>query len=141
MAEVKDFKKWQSGLQSTFPLLGGRRRRKAMDALEANRDDPDVVPLLVQALEAQDEAIAARAAEALANLTSPAAVDALCAIWAQDRDAGLGQMLSKQRYVAKAPARLRALSGLQAGAVDLLRQADGGWWPKSSARWETRTKR
>ena len=104
MAEAKDLQKWQTDLQSTFPLLGARKRRKAMDGLEANRDDSDVVPLLVQALEAQDEAVAARAAEALANLTSLAAVDALCAIWAQDRDAGLGQMLSKQRYVATAPA-------------------------------------
>jgi len=125
MAEAKDLQKWQAGLQSTFPLLGVRKRRKAMDALVVNRDDPEVVSLLVQALESQDEAIAARAAEALATLTSPAAVDVLCAIWAKDRDARLGRIMAKQRYVAKTPARLRALSGLQAGALNLLEQADG----------------
>ena len=73
-----------------------------------------------------DETIRENALLTLEGLENQEGIDALCAIWAQDRDAGLGQMLSKQRYVATAPARLRALSGLQAGAVDLLRQADGG---------------
>lgn len=78
MADAKDLQKWQAGLQSNFPLIGARKRRKTMDALEANRDDPEVVPLLVQAMAAEDEAIAARAASALETLTAPAAVDALC---------------------------------------------------------------
>ena len=107
-------------------------RLRALSGLQAGaidllrQADGGLVAEIIGALGDTDETIRENALLTLEGLGNQEGIDALCAIWAQDRDAGLGQMLSKQRYVATAPARLRALSGLQAGAVDLLRQADGG---------------
>jgi len=78
MASDGDLKKWQAGLRATFPLVGGLRRKWAMDALEAERNDPDVVPLLVEALGLSDQAIVERADTALREATPGAAQDALC---------------------------------------------------------------
>ncbi|MBM4089556.1 MAG: HEAT repeat domain-containing protein [Planctomycetes bacterium] len=78
MANTNDLNKWRAGLRATFPLVGALRRKQAMDALEAQRNDPDVVPLLVEALGLSDAVIAGRAATALADLTDQTAVDALC---------------------------------------------------------------
>jgi len=80
MATKEALTKWQAGLRATLPLVGGLRRKWAMNALEAQRNDPDVVPLLVEALGLSDEAIAGRAATALVDLTAQPgpAQDALC---------------------------------------------------------------
>jgi len=80
MVRNDDLKKWRAGLRATFPLVGGLRRRWAMGALEAHRNVRDVIPLLVEALGLSDEAIAGRAATALADLTAQPgpAQDALC---------------------------------------------------------------
>src|SRR5271157_678702 len=80
MVRNDDLKKWQAGLRATFALVGGLRRKWAMGALEAHRNDRDVIPLLVEALGLSDEAIAGRAATALADLTAQPgpAQDALC---------------------------------------------------------------
>lgn len=73
-----DLEKWRAGLRATFPILGGLWRRKAIEALERHREEPTVVPLLVEALACRDRQIATRADAALAGIKAPAAVDAVC---------------------------------------------------------------
>lgn len=73
-----DLEKWRAGLRATFPILGGIRRRKAIEALEMHREEPDVVRLLVEALACRDRQIAARADAALTGIKAAAAADALC---------------------------------------------------------------
>lgn len=86
MATEEELKKWQKGLESTFPIFGKGRRRRAMEVLETHLDDPDVVPLLLQALASGDEELSTRASEALSSLEFPTAVDVLCDEAIQDPD-------------------------------------------------------
>jgi hypothetical protein len=71
-------KKWRDALDATFPIVAGLRRKAAMTAMESQRNDPDVVPLLVRALDAKEPAIAARAGAALSDVTQREAIDVLC---------------------------------------------------------------
>jgi WD40 repeat protein len=130
--------KWRAGLRATFPLVGELRRKSAIRTLEIHRNDPNVVPLLIEAMELEDEATAKRAATALAGLTAQPAIDVLCAqwlqcryqrlghiiVWLRARHERLGEIIVQRRYVASAPVQVRVLSGLKAGACDILNQAD-----------------
>jgi len=69
---------WQHHLSSSAPILGWLRRRRAIAAIEGQPDEPQVVPLLVEAAASSDARVAARAAQALQKITAPAAVEALC---------------------------------------------------------------
>jgi hypothetical protein len=84
----------------------------------------EAVPELVKALEDQDADVAANAKNALGALGGPAAVDALCRLWAQGRDSQLGAIIARCGYVARAPVGVRVLSALRAGKLQKL--ADGG---------------
>jgi hypothetical protein len=116
MARYDDLKKWRAGLRATFPVVGGLRRKQAMDALEAHRNEPGVVPLLVEALGLSDAAIAGRAITALADLAAQPAVDAFCALWAQKRDERLGQIIAQRNYIASTPLQLKILTALKCGS-------------------------
>jgi HEAT repeat protein len=124
MVRQQDLHKWRAGLHATFPLIGDLRRKWALDALVEHQEDPRVVLLLIEALDFSDEAVRSRASQALANLSSRAAIDALCDRWSKHRDKRLGQIVTQSKYVASSPAALRVLSGLKCGALDLLRQSD-----------------
>ena len=124
MASNDDLKKWDAGLRAKFPWLGNLRRKWTMDALEAHRNDRDVVPLLVEAMGLRDEAIAVRAGTALADLGGYPAVDALCALWALKRDERLGQMIAERNYLASQPLQLKVLSALKCGKRVVLDRAD-----------------
>ena len=124
MVRQRDLKKWRAGLHATFPLIGDLRRKWAMEALERHRHDPEVVPLLIEALDLKDEAVRSRASQALGSLSSRGAIDALCDRWAKQRDKRLGQIVTERKYMASSPAALRVLSALKCGALDLLAQSD-----------------
>jgi hypothetical protein len=124
MATREELSKWQRNLQSAFPLLGRHFRRKAMAAIDAHGEDAAIIPVLAAALGFPDAEVAAWANAALLNLKRPAAIDALCALWAQKRDARLGAIIAQRQYVATGPAPARALSGLKAGAKAALASAN-----------------
>ena len=125
MATREELERWRHAVQSRFPLLGRFIRRRAIAALEARRDDPEVVPVLVEALGVADPKVMNRAGAALRALRDQRAVDALCALWAESREDRLATIITERGYVASQPCRVRALSGLKAGGLELLRQADG----------------
>jgi hypothetical protein len=88
--------------------------------LVRHRDSAEAVAPLVTALGSRDRVVAARANETLRDLSLPAAVDALCGIWAGGRDGRVGAIVAECRYQASEPAQLRVLSGLQAGRIEEL---------------------
>ena len=76
------------------------------------------VAALLEILRGDDPEMAARAREAVAALRQPAAVDALCAVWAETRDPELGAVLRAKRMTARAPRELRALTAVWGGQTD-----------------------
>jgi hypothetical protein len=63
----------------------------------------------------EDPRIAASARASLADLKAPAAVDALCTLWREERDQTIGKLVAECGYVAREPVRVRVLSALKAG--------------------------
>jgi hypothetical protein len=124
MATREELERWRHGLRSSFPLLGRFIRRRAIAALETLYDDPDVVPLLVEALGAADREVANRAAAALRSLGNQAGIDALCALWVESRDDRCAAVVVERRYVARQPLAVHVLSALKCGAHLSVEQAD-----------------
>jgi hypothetical protein len=100
-------------LHSHAPLLGTRRRRKACARL-AQAVDADAVPHLAEALGDPDPQVRETADRALRTLRDSAAVDALCAVWVENREESLSHIIEECRYVATQPVEVRALSALRA---------------------------
>lgn len=107
--------KWKAGLHATFPIVGPMRQRSALTALETNRNDPAVIPLLAEAAALPDAQTADRARQILASLNAQPAIDALCALWAKGRDERLGAIIAQRGYVAAEPVNVRILSALKCG--------------------------
>ena len=63
--------------------------------------------------------IARNAAAALRSLKVAEAIDAFCALWAEKRDETLGEIIAGCGYIAQQPVRVRVLSALKAGRLDL----------------------
>lgn len=120
MVRPDQLRTWQRRLRSRWPIFGRRQRERALAELVANRNEPEVVDVLVEVLGMSSD-IAEPARAALADLSAQAAVDRLCALWAVGRDERLGALLVERSYVAAAPQKLRILSALKCGiriAVD-----------------------
>jgi hypothetical protein len=80
MTTEPEIQQWRKDLHASVPIIGRMKRRKAIEALEARREEPAIVPLLVEALEHTDPEVAPRARKALRELKTPQARDALCAL-------------------------------------------------------------
>ncbi|NLV40037.1 MAG: hypothetical protein GXY15_02265 [Candidatus Hydrogenedentes bacterium] len=96
---------------------------RVLSALLAKAPDACVtdeagVAALLDILRGDDPEMAARAREAVAALRQPAAVDALCAVWAETRDPELGAVLRARSMTARAPLELRVLTAVWAGRTD-----------------------
>lgn len=76
------------------------------------------VRILAEFLNSPDEVWAHQARTMFLSLTSPVAVDALCALWAETRDPRLGEYIAQSHYVARRPLPVRVLSALMAGVPD-----------------------
>ena len=124
MVDPQKLEKWRKAIRAKFPVIGTLRLSLALKAMEASRNEPQVIPLLVDVLRCNHDTFVSRASAALSALTALEAVDALCSLWADDRDERLGTIIAQRQYVARGPARVRALSTLQAGALAALADAD-----------------
>lgn len=67
----------------------------------------------------KDATVRANAERALLLLTDRAAVDVVCAAWAEQRTPELEQILKERRYVASQPAHLRVLTACKVGQADV----------------------
>lgn len=79
-------------------------------------DAAAVVPLLAALSDPLPE-IARRAGYAIRQLQAQDAIDKLCALWAEQRDPTLDQILVDGGYTAAAPAELRLLTQLKTGQL------------------------
>jgi hypothetical protein len=111
-------------LRATFPLIGPWRRRSTAEWIYQHRNDPVVIPLLVEALSHKDPVVAAKANMAAKNLNSAPAIDVLCAAWAETRDRRLGDLIVAKKYIASQPINIRLLSAIKAGKIVQVNGAD-----------------
>lgn len=65
-------------LQASFPILGVMNRRKTVEKYEGMKNEPEAVPLLVEAAGNSNAEVAARAKAALESLETASARNALC---------------------------------------------------------------
>ena len=98
MATSTELQKWQAALNNRIPILGGMRRRKAMDEIESRINDPDVIPLLIKAVSHSDESIANRADAALRKLEPGEACDRLCDLATREPKGRMAKICIKQEY-------------------------------------------
>ncbi|MBE7555926.1 MAG: WD40 repeat domain-containing protein [Anaerolineales bacterium] len=85
---------------------------------------PDMIRALAEAVTRLDDETVQRGVLAgLAELSEPAGRDAVCAVWASTRHAGLGNWLASSGWVASTPERLRWLTALKAGRLEVFEPA------------------
>ncbi|MEW5872055.1 MAG: hypothetical protein AB1894_22490 [Chloroflexota bacterium] len=99
---------------------------RLLSALQAGRveglldSDARLIPPLVKACKDRDETLAQHARQCLTGLRDPAAIDALCALWARSRAAFLEAAVLQAGYVAQSPLEVRVLSALKVGRAALI---------------------
>ncbi|MCK6628664.1 MAG: hypothetical protein L6R45_26230 [Anaerolineae bacterium] len=64
-----------------------------------------------------DNRTGSAAAAVLSRLTNPAAIDAVCEMWAGKRHPALAALITGQGWVARKPPDLKVLTALQAGQL------------------------
>lgn len=103
---------------------------RLFSALQAGRveglldGEASLVPPLVKACKDRDETLAQRARQCLPGLRNPAAIDALCGLWARSRAAFLEAAIVQAGYVAQEPLEVRVLSALKCGQAALIQDGD-----------------
>jgi WD40 repeat protein len=111
-------------LTRPIPLIGGWLRRHAVERL-AREGSADAARVLAEVLvAARDGRWATELSTALARFRAPAAIDAVCAIWASTRHPGLATLLAGQDWLAQAPPKVKALSALRAGRTTVFEDCD-----------------
>lgn len=118
MVSEVELQRWRKDLQASFPIFGHMKRRKAIQALEAQREDPQVVPLLVNALGNRDKEVASRARAALQQLKTAQARDAFCELVMRDTRGSAAQVCLECGYRPSDPER-DALFLVITGQVDI----------------------
>ena len=112
--EFREIDKCRQRLRNHWPLIGPWLRRQAAQRLAADRS-AEAVPLLAGALKDTDAQVRTTADAALHSLKNQQAVDRLCALWVEKRDAALAAVVREQGYVAAQPVKVRVLSSLLTG--------------------------
>ena len=110
-------------LYSKTPLIGGWNRRKAVTELAqaVEAQDSAAASLLAEALtESTDAQVRATALETLKQIKDQKCIDAICADWASSRHAELAKLVTSANWVAANPPRVRVLTVLKTGKLDLL---------------------
>jgi hypothetical protein len=109
--ERQQLEQCEKRLHNHWLLVGPWMRRRAVRQLAAD-SSAKAVPLLVEALADADEQVRVTADAALRGLTDRDAIDTLCALWVDRRDARLRAILHERSYMARQPVRVRVLSAL-----------------------------
>lgn len=101
------------------PLLGASRRKQAAETV-AMADDQAAVLLAEALIGLDDDAVHAIAIERVARLADPAAIDAVCELWAKTRDTRLEALVNAQGWIAREPYWVRVLGLLAVGGSPAL---------------------
>lgn len=111
-------------LRSTTPLIGGLVRGAAIRALARSQGAQAVRALAEAAVQHDNAGVRRKLLAVLRSLRRPAAIDSVCQVWAECRDATLGGLIAERQWVASTPPGLVVLSALRSGAVAKLIQGN-----------------
>lgn len=105
-------------LRKKMLLFGAGKQRSACRKL-ADDSGALAVPYLAEALQHPDAEVKTIASAALRSLKKQEAVDALCNIWFEKRNADMGKLIAECRHVASGPMDIRVLSALKANRPEI----------------------
>jgi WD40 repeat protein/HEAT repeat protein len=88
-----------------------------------DKDSPESVQELLKASDSADISISASARQILSTLQSAAAIDELCRAWCLDRNPTLESIIKQAGYVAQRPVKIRFLTALLTGHIEIPTQA------------------
>jgi hypothetical protein len=112
--------RWRLG--NRLPLIGGWLRRRAVRALSEEGSAAAARVLAEARIDCADPNLTALLDDALNRITCPVARDAVCAVWARTREAGLAEHLRAWGYIATGPPRVRVLTALLLGRAEGLEE-------------------
>jgi len=122
--DVKAVERYMRLLYNRLPLIGGRLRQWAMEAL-ARDGSPESVRVLAQVVTRGDDGQVLDAArQALRQLARQDSVDAVCQAWAETRQADLAALLVERQWVASTPPKVRLLTALRTDRLDAIRDGE-----------------
>ncbi len=98
MATPNELNKLREALHSRIPIIGRMRRRNAMQKMESQRNDPTVIPILVEAVSSTDKETVQRADQALRRLEQGEASDALCSLAIREPKGYAARVCNEQRF-------------------------------------------
>ncbi len=113
-------KRLRRRLYNRLPLVGGRLRFRAAQALAEN-GSPAALYALAEGLGRSDDAeVRALALKALQQIKKQPGIDAVCEAWAEHRSPDLTRLLRARAWVTSAPPRAYVLTRLLAGREEEL---------------------
>jgi len=115
MTSYADLQRWQQAFKSRIPVLGSRARRKAVGEMAKTSNNRKIIPMLIQALDSNEEDVSAAAREALMDLHDDEAIEALCDTWSKSRNPHIEEILLSRKYLPKKPVSLHVLVALRLG--------------------------
>lgn len=89
------------------------------------QEGPDVLPLVIAALNDPDHTLAEQALNLLTTLENPETIEALCKEYIEKRDPRLGEIIVKTRYLPKTDSNIRTLIRLKLGMIAFVTRESG----------------
>jgi WD40 repeat protein len=118
--DVQKVEGYRRYLDNSVPLIGGRFRHRAAEALALD-GSAGAIELLAEALtRGGDQRVRRIALAALRQATDWRAISAACEVWAATRHSDLTTLLVQQEWVASIPAEARVLTALKVGELDVI---------------------
>ena len=108
-------KNWIADSPSMARVMTALKNANAQPVIEGGAA---AVEPLIQAMLDSDLEIVSNARNFAAQLTNPKAIDLICRRWTETRDPVLGNIISKAKYVAAQPFKVRLLSSLKSGQLE-----------------------
>lgn len=122
--DSKRLEKYKQQLYSRALLLGGWFRRSAAQALARDGSAEAIAALAEAVAHSEDEQVRRIALTALQHVTGQKQIDAVCQVWADTRQWDLAGMLTEHGWVASAPVKLRVLTALLMGQLQVVAKGD-----------------
>src|SRR5262245_54170008 len=122
--EARELAKYQRGLHSRMPLIGGWLRRGAARRLAEEGSAGAVRALADAVARTPDARLREQALTALRQVEQQACVDACCGIWLMTRHADLERLLIEKRWVATGQPAYRVYSALKTGQPERVIQGN-----------------
>ncbi len=118
--EAKQLEKYKRQLYARVPFIGGWFRHRAAQAL-ARDGTPEAIAQLAEAVARSDDGqVRDIALTTLQQVTDQDHINAVCQVWADTRQWDLAVLLTEHGWVASAPAKVRVLTALLVGQLQVV---------------------